>query len=141
MQLIHDYIACGLQETYSAGQAVFSSSDNINTTHSFLTEAKPFSSSVYVYCYELFWYAYPWPEVKKTGQFTPALIPQKLLLFKITNWIDRPTLCSTLHCQILPYRVFYYLEFFSFMASYGLKQTYCLFYLTLQSPSTPYTLF
>ena len=37
MQLPHDCIACGLQETYQTGQAVFLSVDCVNTTCSFLT--------------------------------------------------------------------------------------------------------
>ena len=61
------------KKTSPAGQADFSSSDHVNTTHAFFMKAKFFSSLVYQFCYELFWYAYLRAEVKKTGQFTLAI--------------------------------------------------------------------
>ena len=38
---------------------------------------------------------------------------ENLLLFRVTNWNHRLTRCSISPSQIVPYRIFYYLELFS----------------------------
>ena len=39
--------------------------------------------------------------------------PKQILLFRVTNWNDQPTRCSTPPSQIVSCRIFYYLEFVS----------------------------
>ena len=80
----------------------------------------------------------------KTHGIARHMTSQKFLLFRVTNWNDRPTRCSTPPIQIVPNRIFYYLEFVS---SKNLlwpeinRTMQSFFYLTLYTTSTPYTLF
>ena len=75
----------------------------------------------------------------KTHDLARYMTSPKHLLFRATNWNYRPTLYSTPMSQIVSYRIFYCLEFFSsgnlLLPEINRKMQ------TLYSPSTPYTLF
>ena len=45
----------------------------------------------------------------KTHDIARHMTSQKLLMFRVRNWNDRPTRCSTPPSQIVPYRNFYFL--------------------------------
>ena len=76
-----------------------------------------------------------------TWHFLPYGIQK--FLFRVTNWNDRPILCSITQSQLVPYRIFYRLEFFSSrnLQLPEINRTKEPFYLSLYTPSTPYTLF
>ena len=75
----------------------------------------------------------------KTHDTARHMTSQKFLLFRVTNWNGRPSRCNTPPSQIVPYRIFYYLEFVLLWPE--INRTMQSFYLTLYTTSTPYTLF
>ena len=81
----------------------------------------------------------------KTHGIARHMTSQKFLLFGVTNWNDRPTRCSTPPSQIVPYRIFYYLEIVSsrnlLWPEINRTLKFFFFYLILYTTSTPYTQF